>query len=294
MPTRVTVFPWCAAAVVTLCLAGINTASAHALAGQRLFPSTLGFDDPGINAELPLVFSHSRADSLNQNDLDVSVTQPLTPRFSLTAATDYLAATGGGQPSAYGWDNLTVGAVWQAFVVPASESIGSLSIHRTFQHTGSDAVRDDFATWSPEFDFGQGFGGIPENWVRPLAVTGAVAVDLPNNRNEPRTLDWAVSVQYSLPYLQNFVKYVGLGAPFNNLIPLVEFPLQTCLDRGCSGHTTGDADPGLIWIGRYFQVGAELQIPINHDSGSGVGVLVGLDLYLDDLLPHSLGKPIFD
>ncbi|MGH8114282.1 MAG: hypothetical protein ACREPS_04405, partial [Rhodanobacteraceae bacterium] len=117
-------------------------ARAHAIAGQRLFPSTLNFDDPGIGAELPLVFSHIRVDGVVQNDFDWSVTKPITPDFSLTAETDYLGATGDGMPAIHGWNNLTVGGVWQVYRIADTESIGSFSINYTSEYTGSRAVRD--------------------------------------------------------------------------------------------------------------------------------------------------------
>ncbi|MGH8313211.1 MAG: hypothetical protein ACRER9_08005, partial [Gammaproteobacteria bacterium] len=41
---------------------GPAPAYAHAIAGMRLFPATLSFDDPGIGAELPLVFNHINVD----------------------------------------------------------------------------------------------------------------------------------------------------------------------------------------------------------------------------------------
>jgi hypothetical protein len=34
-------------------------------------------------------------------------------------------------------------------------------------------------------------------------------------------------------------------------------------------------------------------IPVNHASGKGVGVLFQAHLFLDDVLPNSLGKPLF-
>ncbi|HEU0196148.1 MAG TPA: hypothetical protein VFQ88_02900 [Nevskiaceae bacterium] len=272
---------------------GSPSASAHAVAGQRLFPSTLSFDDPGIGAELPMTYSHIRDGNTTENEWELSVTKPLTPRFSLTAETGYLAASSRGGESAYGWDNLNLGVVWQAFVIPATESIGSLSLSRSFAHTGSKAVEDHFSTWSPEFDFGQGFGFLHAKWLRPLALTGSLAVGLPNDRGEPRLLDWGLSLQYNIAYLQDFVEYLGIKAPFNNLIPIIEFPMETCLDRGCSGQTTGTVNPGVIWIGHYFQTGVELQVPVNHQSGNSVGVLFGIDLYLDDLAPHSFGAPLF-
>ncbi len=57
--------------------------------------------------------------------------------------------------------------------------------------------------------------------------------------------------------------------------------------------TTGTVTPGVIWIGKYFQVGLEAIIPINRASGTGVGVLAQLHFYLDDLFPNSIGKPLF-
>lgn len=280
-------------AALALVLFGTASASAHAIAGQRLFPSTLTFDDPGIGAELPLVFSHIRADGINQNDLGLSVTKPITPNFSLTAGTDYLGVTGGGMPATHGWGNLELGAVWQVYRNASTESIGSFSINRSFAHTGSRAVRDDFSVWSPKFDFGQGLGNLHTPWLRPLAVTGSISVDLPNAGNVPRMLNWGLSLQYSIPYLQDFVKYAGIKAPFNNMIPIVEFPMQTCLDRGCHGQTTGYAAPGVIWIGHYLQWGVELQIPVNHRTGNSVGIMFGFDFYLDDLAPHGFGAPMF-
>ena len=90
------------------------------------------------------------------------------------------------------------------------------------------------------------------------------------------------------------MRYVGLKAPFNNMIPIIEFPMQTCLDRGCHGQTTGYVDPGVIWIGHYFQWGVELQVPINHQTGNSMGILFGMDFYLDDIAPHGIGAPLIE
>jgi hypothetical protein len=105
-------------------------------------------------------------------------------------------------------------------------------------------------------------------------------------------LQWGFAVEYSFPYLQSFVQDVGLAAPFNRMIPVVEFAMSTALDRGASG-TTGTINPGIIWAGTYFQLAAEAQIPVNKASGRHTGWIVQLHFYLDDLFPNSLGRPIF-
>jgi hypothetical protein len=100
-------------------------------------------------------------------------------------------------------------------------------------------------------------------------------------------------VQYSLQYLQAFVKDVGLGAPFDRMLPMVELPLETCLNRGCGGRTTGTVNPGLIWFGKYLQLGLEAAIPIKDHSGKNIGVRGLVHFFIDDLFPQSLGRPIF-
>jgi len=57
--------------------------------------------------------------------------------------------------------------------------------------------------------------------------------------------------------------------------------------------TTGTVNPGAIYVGNYFQVGLEAIIPVNRASGTGVGVMAQLHLYLDDMFPFTIGKPPF-
>ncbi|HEX5960902.1 MAG TPA: hypothetical protein VFY97_06610 [Rhodanobacteraceae bacterium] len=279
---------------LALMTCGTGAATAHAIAGQRLFPSTLNFDDPGIGAELPLVFDHIRADGVTVNDLGISVTKPITRNFSLIAETDYVGVTQPGAPVVHGWGNFELGGVWQLYRNAGTESIGSFSISRGFAHTGSRAVREDVSTWSPAFNFGKGLGKAKAAWLRPFALSGTLGLELPDDPDEPRMLNWGLSLQYSIPYLQDFVEYAGIKPPFDKLIPIVELPMQTCLDRGCHGQTTGYVAPGVIWIGRRFQWGLELQVPVNHRTGNSVGVMFGFDFYLDDLAPHGFGAPLFD
>src|SRR5436309_15562037 len=92
-------------------------------------------------------------------------------------------------------------------------------------------------------------------FLRPLALTGVIGVGIPSRSStrtigeegdveierHPHTLEWGFSIQYSLPYLQSFVQDVGLRAPFNRMIPVVEFAMSTALDRGASGTKIGRA-----------------------------------------------------
>src|SRR5205823_4772140 len=158
----------------------------------------------------------------------------------------------------------------------------------------------------------KGFGDLPDRlmWLKPIAVTGAFGVQIPTRRlNKTITVSagedeegggavevekelnakvvrWGFTLQYNLQYLQTVVRDIGLPAPFNRMIPIVEVAMQTPVEGPRSGRTTGTINPGVIWFGRYFQVGLELQVPVNRDSGKHVGALAQLHFYLDDIAPQ--------
>jgi hypothetical protein len=83
-----------------------------------------------------------------------------------------------------------------------------------------------------------------------------------------------------------------VAEPFRNVIPLVEFAMNSPLNRG-GGQTTGTINPGLLWESRYFQIGAEAVVPANRATGPNVGAIVQVQIYIDDLLPRIFGYPLF-
>jgi hypothetical protein len=120
----------------------------------------------------------------------------------------------------------------------------------------------------------------------------------------PTVLTYGATLQYSLLYMNSFVHEVPEF--FRNLIPTFEAVFSTPVSNiGPSvplsipgtHETTGVYGPGLYYIGRLgpvtFQLGAVAAIPINRASGRHVGALAILDIFLDDTLPDSLGKPLF-
>jgi hypothetical protein len=98
-----------------------------------------------------------------------------------------------------------------------------------------------------------------------------------------------------MPYLKSSVVDLGLPDFFNHLIPVVEASFQTPVGNTLTSGTvtTGTVNPGVIWVGNYYQVALEAIIPINRASGTGVGAMAQLHIYLDDIFPNSIGKPIF-
>ncbi|HYA21469.1 MAG TPA: hypothetical protein VEG25_12620 [Burkholderiales bacterium] len=300
--------------MAALILVGTSQAWPHGFAGKRFFPATLAVDDPFISDELSLEMNHIREPDQVSNEFSVAYSKRITPDFGFefSEAYQHLEPNQGGSKN--GFDNLDVGMKYQFFLSAVHETILSVGFDAELGGTGSGNVADSFSTLSPGFFFGKGFGDLPESmkFLRPFAITGMIGPNIPtrssnvtttidpvtgdisqDSERNPTTLSWGLTFQYNLQYLQSYVEDVGLKAPFNRMIPIVELPLTTCLNLGCNGQTTGTVNPGIIWFGKYVQLGAEAQIPINQRTGNHVGVLLQLHFFIDDLFPQSIGRPIF-
>lgn len=297
-----------------------NPAFSHVIVGSRFFPATLTFDDPGPNDELGLpTFTHmTNADGSQQYDFSGEWQKTITPDFAISIGNTFTHLT---NPTANGWQNFETQFKYVPYMNEEHEFIVSIGTGIEWGHTGNASVgADPYTRLTPEFWFGKGFGDLPTslNVLRPFAVTGnlgasfsthpidvTVAVNpdtgfnAVNIANNPTFFNWSLSLQYSLPYMNANVSAIDVEF-FRHLIPLVEVNFQSPVANigpsviGAPTHiTTGTVNPGVIWAGRFFQVAVEAMIPVNSASGKHVGVIAGLDIYLDDLLPDSLGRPLF-
>lgn len=279
------------AAVAGAYLLSPSVAHAHAIAGDRVFPSTMAVDDPGVGDEANLEYGHVRVPGDNGdqsiNTFSFEYDKLITPRLALSVDGAYVMQN---NPTARGWDNFGVGLKYLLYVNDAHEFMTSVGVDAELGGTGSRAIADNFSTISPTVYVGKGMGDLPDSlaYLRPIAITGEAGPALTTGAGQPNAFNYGVTVQYSLPYLQQHVHDVGLPQPLSNLIPLVEIPLSRS-----QGQTTGTINPGFIWINRYGQLGIEAQIPVNRASGSHVGILVQAHIFFDDVAPTTLGKPLF-
>jgi hypothetical protein len=305
-------------AVFVLVFEAAPHASAHGLIGQRFFPATLAIDDPFVADELSLptisfMRFHSSPDApaFRQVDISGEFSKRLSPNLGFSLGGNFTILDPDHGKTESGFDNMEVSLKYVFFKSPVHETLISAGVSWDVGGTGSKRIgAESFDTVTPQLFFGKGFGDLPDSlgWLKPIALTGAFGVDLPTRRFNktitveegdeeeegrvvvekelnPKVVKWGFTLQYNLQYLQSFVRDVGLPAPFNRMIPLVEFAMQTPVEGPQSGRTTGTINPGVIWFGRYVQVGLELQIPVNRESGKGVGVLAQLHFYLDDIAP---------
>jgi hypothetical protein len=294
-------------------------AYAHGFAGARFFPATLTTDDPFVSDELSLptvsTIRTPEDGGTRETDISVDISKRITPEFAIEIGDSFTVLNPHEGPSANGFGNLEFGGKYQLLKNAEHEAIVSIGLGVEVGGTGGRSVgADSFSTWTPGIFFGKGFGDLPTElrFLKPLALTGQLGIAIPTSAStrtitvdsqtgerdieverHPDVLEWGFALEYSLIYLQSQVQDLHLHAPLDRLIPLVEFAFESPLNRGPEGPTTGTINPGIIWAGKYFQVGVEALIPINEHTGNNVGVIAQLHFFVDDLFPHSLGRPLF-
>ena len=184
----------------------------------------------------------------------------------------------------------------------------------------------NFSTITPAVFFGKGFGDLPDNlmWLKPAAITGVIGVGFPDPWNHtnvnvdttscdvttvpsgicgvdinvdhhPVFLNWGLTFQYSLPYLNAHVRQIDGPEFLRHLTPLVEVAFQSPIANlaGAGVRTTGTVNPGIIYSADTYQIAVEAMVPVNKASGKHVGVIAQLHFFLDDIFPDSIGKPLF-
>jgi hypothetical protein len=298
------ILPRAAAAAAALLVAANSAALAHGFAGQRFLPATILTDDPFVADEMSLPsFTRPPAASNGgeEYDLDVDLSKRLTPDIGITMGRGWTYLQPKGAPAVTGFGALHTGQQYQLFVNAPHEVIGLIGLTETWAHTGRVAAlaAPDFTTLSPTFDFGKGLGDLPRSlpFLRPIAVTGNLGFDFPTKTERagvpnPDNFNYGFAFEYSFPYLECCVKDIGLRRPFSQMIPLVEVDFSTPINRIPASRTVGTIQPGFIWAGQYVQIGAEAIIPASSATGHGLGAVVQLHFYLDDLFPHTIGRPI--
>jgi hypothetical protein len=300
-------------------------AMAHVIAGARVFPVTLTFDDPGVADEASIpALNYQRTGvqggtgPTHEVDLGLEFDKTITKTTAIIFNDGYNIQQITGSKTQAGFQNLYVTGKWQAYTNAAHEFVASLGVIREIGgtgtlHTGADA----YGSTAPTGYFGKGLGDLPVSFLRPFAVTGELSYTVADKKlkavpisdtaapgggmtiasqfNTGSNNAWAgaLSLQYSIPYLQTQVKDYGLPSFIGNLVPIVEVTWSSPAGKPSTNGTTWTVAPGVIYMAQWGEIGLEALIPANRTTGTTVGAVGLVHFFFDDLYPNTLGKPIF-
>jgi len=279
----------------------VTEVHAHGVIGKRFIPSTLTLEDPFPSDEMDL-FTFNRAPKDKEGretSIGFEFAKRLTPDLALGVGWEYIFfdPREAGESRTSGAGNPEFSVKYALLRSIAHEGILSVGLGVEAGGVGPKRVAERVTTISPAVFFGKGFGDLPDsvNFFKPFSITGSFAVNNPANRftgsgddkeRNLTTLSYGLALMYSIPYLQSTIKDFGLGAPMDRMFPVVEFNLETPVSGPERRRTTAFANPGLIWAGKYIQLGVEAQVPMNNVSGKNVGVRGLVHVFIDDIWPN--------
>jgi hypothetical protein len=291
--------------------------AAQDVVGRRVFSDQLVITEPFVEDELSLPsILHIRRPATNgeagalATQFGAELKKRLTPNLEGSVIGGLTLLKPDGESSRAGFDNLQLGLKYQFLRNPEREAAAAVALNWEVGGTGRAATgAQSFDTLSPAILLGKGFGDLPDVLAefKPFALTGLLGASIPTSAytrtrsgNEvtiephPDLLNWGVVIEYSLLYLQSYVRDLGLPPPLDNMIPLAELAFQTAVDRGAAGRTTGSANVGVVWAGTRVQLGVEAVVPVNERSGKNVGIRAFLRIFdLGDLFGGRLARPLF-
>ena len=309
---------WRTAIVGFLILLATCSEGSAAYVGDRYFPSTLAttvptaadFYNPPYFVRLP---DTATTPTTHEIDIPTTYSKFITPDWAVTFAETFRILEQANTPTRQGFDNFVLGTQYQLYTNAEHQFVFTVGGTAALGGSGSSNIANSFSTLTPTVFIGKGFGDLPDSmaWLRPVIVTANFGVALPTRSItlstrtlptgatavtetvNPNILLWSFALEYSL-LTTSYSDGDRKGRRIHQgWVPLVEFALQTPLNGPLAGQTTGTVNPGVIWVDRYLQVGVEAIVPINARSGRDIGVRAQAHLYLSEIFPDTIGKPIF-
>ena len=275
----------------------VTPAAAHGFAGKRFFPATPSTEDPAVADEFafPSVTRFG-----GETAISGEYAKRLFGNVALSVGGEWVRANEDGA-IAKGFGNIETALRWRFLKSEDHEMLATLGLAVEWGASGSSDIGEETTVIAPSLAFGKGFGDLPEsmNWARPFAVTGIIEYARPvhdlDSEGEllPTALEGGLSLQYSIPYLVSSISDRGVPSWARRLIPIVEFTFDDPVRNAGEERFSATVRPGLLYVGRKVQLGAEAIIPANDEAGDKVGFLVQLHFFIDDMFPRSLGRPLW-
>jgi len=288
--------------------------SAHGIAGNRLFPGTLTFDDPAVADELTgPFFSFQKHPTPEGNEvrerlMGLSFSRLLTESTAIGVDSEYTEHRdpAGARTQGVGATHLFL--KHQLYANAEQETLLAGGLALGLGGVGrADLHAHTYDTIEPGISFGVGLGDLPDAWsfFRPFALTGSVVADFPLSSHSsptpgaasvqnPIILHTGFAIEFSPLYLSQRFKPGVLPdtEPLHQFIPLIEFQFDTPLNGGYGRQSSATMNPGVAYVSETWQASIEWIVPLNTLGGSS-GVRAGVIFFLDDAIPSLFSKPVF-
>jgi hypothetical protein len=275
-------------------------ALAHGVLGDYVFLEPIVTQDPTPANELDILSpSWVRSSDANTYSFGSSIEKVLyiddeyVPRFSIGGGSVWRYVSSYHGPSLHGADNMTLFAKYAFFYSLEHEFLTSIELQVQLPVGSSDIEAENHTSVGPVFLWEKGMGDLPHHglikYLRPFGIQSDFGY-LPAVGGHTNHHMFADAIlEYSIPYLSNNVKEIGLKPPFRNLFLFNEINYDQLI-TGPSGRTFPAllATPGIAFLGYHFEVAVGTQFALNNAARPGThAAVVGLiDIFYDSIIPR--------
>jgi hypothetical protein len=273
---------------------------AHGVVGDYIFLEPLVAEDPTPANEFNVaVPSWSKTSDGNDFALGYSVEKILylddeyMPRLSVGIENDWSCQWPRNGPGRHGFNDIEIFSKWAFFVSQDHEFLLSAAALLSVPAGNKSVEEQNHTSLGPELLWEKGLGDLPNRtgikYLRPFGFQGDFGY-LPALGGHTSHLMFADQVvEYSLPYLSNSVRDIGLKFPLRDLFLFSEFNYSQLI-TGPSQQTFPSivATPGIAYVGYNFELSLGTQLALNRASVPNThAVVIGLlDIFYDSIVPR--------
>ncbi|HKV54810.1 MAG TPA: hypothetical protein VJN94_09215, partial [Candidatus Binataceae bacterium] len=197
-----------------------------------------------------------------------------TPRFSVGGGSAWSHVSPSEGRATEGFDDLTLFGKYALYYSLEHEFMLTFAAQLQLP-TGNTAVEaQSHTSLGPVFLWEKGLGDLPNlpmlKYLRPFGVQSDFGYVPAIGGHTSHHMFADAVIEYSIPYLSNNVRDIGLKPPLRNLFLFNEFNYDQLI-TGPPGQTfpTLLATPGLAYVSYHFEVALGTQLALNNASRPG-------------------------
>ncbi len=288
-----------AIALLTI-FAPARIAFAHGVVGDYMFLEPLIAEDPTPANEFDIVqpqwtkTSEGRTFSLGTSiEKILAIDSNELPRLSVGVGDSWICQSPKNGPNVNGFNDLDLFIKYAFLVVPQHEFLMGAMLDLQAPLGDPHVQTQNHTSLGPELVWEKGLGDLP-NWpivkfFRPFGLQGDFGYLPALGGHTSHLMFGDQVVEYSLPYLSESVKDIGLQWPLRNLFLFSEFNYSQLI-AGPSGQTFPNlvATPGIAYVGYRFELSFGTQFALNNASvpGTHASAIGLLDIFYDSIIPQ--------
>ncbi len=287
-------------ALFILCLGYARAAWAHGVVGDYVFLEPIITQDPTPANEFDILTpSWVKSSDANTYSIGFSMEKVLylddsyVPRFSVGGGSSWSHVSPFADSSRQGFGNLTLFGKYAFYYSLEHEFMLTIGVQLQLAAGNSDIQARSHTSLGPVFLWEKGMGDLPNltllKYFRPLGIQSDFGYVPALGGHTSHHMFADGIIEYSLPYLSNNVRDIGLKWPFRNLFLFNEINYDQLI-TGPSGQTfpTLLATPGVAYVSYHFEVAVGTQFALNNASrpGTHTAVVGLLDIFYDSIIPR--------